>query len=84
MAKRINVIVPDDLIDQVDAAAKAMSLSRSSWMVQAAAQAVTAQNMRTLLVDMSEALRRIGTAGNDDNETVQKLSLMLDMMKPQE
>lgn len=71
--KRVNMNVPEELLERIDAYAKENYSTRSSVMNQACNQFLMAQDFRKLVAQMNGVLKRISETETVDDETMQKL-----------
>lgn len=72
MAK-INISVDDNLLERMDRYAEDNYMSRSGLVSISVAQYLNANEVITLVKDMSLAMRKIADSGTIDSDTVQKL-----------
>jgi len=72
MAK-INISVDDNLLERMDRYAEDNYMSRSGLVSISVAQYLNANEVMTLVKDMSLAMRKIADSGTIDSDTVQKL-----------
>lgn len=72
MAK-INISLDDNLLERMDRYAEDNYMSRSGLVSISVAQYLNANEVMTLVKDMSLAMRKIADSGTIDSETEQKL-----------
>lgn len=72
MAK-INISLDDNLLERMDRYAEDNYMSRSGLVSISVAQYLNANEVITLVKDMSLAMRKIADSGTIDSETEQKL-----------
>ena len=72
MAK-INISLDDNLLERMDMYAEDNYMSRSGLVSISVAQYLNANEVMTLVKDMSLAMRKIADSGTIDSETEQKL-----------
>lgn len=73
MLKRVNLNIPQELIDRLDEYAKENYTTRSSVMCQACDQYLVAKEMQKLFTQMNVVLKKLSAAETIDEETKQQL-----------
>jgi len=74
MLKRVNLNIPQELIDRLDEYAKENYTTRSSVMCQACDQYLVAKEMQKLFTQMNVVLKKLSAAETIDEETKQQLA----------
>lgn len=70
---RVNLNIPDELVERLDAYAKENYSSRSSIMCQACSQYLSAKEVQKLFSLMTKILKRIDETETIDEETKKQL-----------
>ena len=70
---RVNMNMPQELIDRLDEYAKENYTTRSSVMCQACDQYLVAKEMQKLFTQMNVVLKKLSVAETIDEETKQQL-----------
>lgn len=70
---RVNMNMPQELIDRLDEYAKENYTTRSSVMCQACDQYLVAKEMQKLFTQMNVVLKKLSAAETIDEETKQQL-----------
>ena len=73
MLKRVNLNIPQELIDRLDEYAKENYTTRSSVMCQACDQYLVAKEMQKLFTQMNVVLKKLSAAEKIDEETKRQL-----------
>lgn len=76
MAK-INITIPDELLDLVDEYADKSCMTRSGFVAQSLRTYIDARKFSNMLDELTNAIKRIGTDGNNDAETASEVNRML-------
>lgn len=77
MAKKINVTLPDDLFVQLEEFAEKTAQTKSGFIAQSLRTYIDSMRYFTMLGEMENAFKRLGTNENNDAETVEELNRML-------
>lgn len=80
MAK-VNVTIPEDLLELSDEYAKKMYMTRSGFFSQALRAYVDSMRFNNMIDELSLALKRLGTKGNNDEATLSEVDRMLSFIK---
>jgi metal-responsive CopG/Arc/MetJ family transcriptional regulator len=56
---RVNMNIPDELLSQIDAKAKALYVNRTAWIVMALAQKLREEGLVDKMPDMVDIMKKI-------------------------
>ena len=76
MAK-INITIPDELLVSVDEFSDKLCMTRSGFVAQSVRAYIDSMKFSNMLDELTGALKRLGTAGNDDPVTVAQIERLL-------
>ena len=77
MAKKINVTIPDDLFAQLEEYSEKTAQTKSGFIAQGLRTYIDSLRYFTMLGEMENAFKRLGTNGNNDAETIEELNKIL-------
>lgn len=78
---KVNMNIPDELLLQVDEMAKELYINRTSFFIMALSNYVSSLKFQSLMGFLSDAIQRLGTKGNNDEETMKEMEKLLYAIK---
>ena len=78
---KINMNIPDELMSQVDDMSKELYINRTSFFIMSLNSYISSLKFQSLMGDLSAALQRLGTQGNNDEETIKEMEKFIFMIK---
>jgi metal-responsive CopG/Arc/MetJ family transcriptional regulator len=73
--------IPDELLSQIDLITKDMYINRTSFVIMALNDYIASLKFQSLMGDLSEAIQRLGTKGNNDEATIKDIEKLLYAIK---
>ncbi len=78
---KVTMNIPDELLSQIDLITKDMYINRTSFVIMALNDYIASLKFQSLMGDLSEAIQRLGTKGNNDEATIKEIEKLLYAIK---
>ena len=78
---KVTMNIPDELLSQIDLITKDMYINRTSFVIMALNDYIASLKFQSLMGDLSEAIQRLGTKGNNDEATIKDIEKLLYAIK---